>query len=146
MHVREMRDHFNVNQTPENGTLTNSLDNIFKGEDLEASSDESGQDLDLTIIRKDLKYDPDAALKKYLHIYWRNNVIDKKLSVSEIDHKVHILIHKLIRLAADDSASSNEIFLNKNMVHHQRQIQAVKNAIKPGLYASLFTPFTKEMV
>ena len=66
--------------------------------------------------------------------------------MSEIDEKVHNLIHDLLILGEDDPIKKNAVHLKIHMIDHQERIQAIKDRIKPG-YIQMYTKaFDKQMI
>ena len=52
----------------------------------------------------------------------------------------------MLILAEDDPVAKKSVHLPGNMMSHQEEIIAVKDAIKPGAFSTYFKPFTQEML
>ena len=75
--------------------------------------------------------------------------------MQEIEEIVSDYLSKLILKGEDDrnegdeennQIRNNERHICENLIRHQKEIIAVKDAIKPGFFAMLFEPFTQEML
>lgn len=68
------------------------------------------------------------------------------MSVRDVDQQVHTLIHGLLLKGEENPANIHSVHLNKYMLQHQQQIQAIKNAIKPGVIEMYTKKFTLPMI
>lgn len=60
------------------------------------------------------------------------SIIEKKLSIQQVDKKVHQMIHNLILMGEEDSLKKHRVHLKSHMLEHQDRIIFVKECIKPG--------------
>jgi hypothetical protein len=52
----------------------------------------------------------------------------------------------MLLLADDNPGSRYSVHHQKNIIHHQELVEAVKDAIQPGLFQQFYQVITKEMI
>lgn len=91
-------------------------------------------------------------IDRFIDKYWLVNITrieerkDRKFTISQIDQKVHNLIHLLFLKSEDDQTLVHQVHMEANMIHHQALINAIKDQIKPGLFKQHTQSFTPEML
>ena len=85
-------------------------------------------------------------LDRYVDNYWKRNLENKDLSISEIDGMIHKFIHNLLLMAEDDPQMQHAVHLKSSMIQHQEMILSIKDAIKPGIFQTFYKPYTKDQI
>ena len=87
-----------------------------------------------------------SHLDRYVDNFWKKNLEDKDLSISEIDGIIHKFIHNLLLMAEDDPQMQHAVHLKNSMIQHQEMILSIKDAIKPGIFQTFYKPYTKDQI
>ena len=69
----------------------------------------------------------------------------KDVNKRKIDIEIHKLISKLLT-ESEFIEKDESLTRNQQTINHENQILAVQAAIKPGIFALYFQPYTKEMI
>ena len=107
------------------------------------------------IRRKSTLFDNRTAIGKYIDVFWRKEIEMKMIeSRFDIDQAVHNRISKMLYMGQMDNVDEEdpESYVDKakhrndNLLKHQEEIIAIKEAIKPGFCGIFCQPFDREII